>query len=89
MILSTLPDIPGRTYDVIGVVFGWPSDLKLKKGIGLYSFAHYDLMTQQMLDAMVEKASKMGADAIVDIKITTKITYNTPTFVIGTAVKLR
>jgi uncharacterized protein YbjQ (UPF0145 family) len=84
MILSTLPDIPGRTYDVIGVVFGWPSSGG--KGFRVITYETFDSDTQAMFGILVERASRMGADAIVDIKIPTT---SWPLFVIGTAVKLR
>lgn len=78
MILSTLPDIPGRTYDVIGVVFGKASPFSIGGGNSL----------EKMFQSMFQQASGMGADAIVDIKMTGAGEYLS-VVAIGTAVKLR
>jgi hypothetical protein len=83
MILSTLPDLPGRTYDVIGVVFGstqlWtPSPLGGKRG-----------HLEDIFNSMIQQASRMGADAIVDIKMPAPGGDYAIAVAIGTAVKLR
>lgn len=69
------------------MVFGWPSSKKRRKGaFSVITLEIYDSDTQEMFGTLVERASRMGADAIVDIKIPTT---SWPLFVIGTAVKLR
>jgi hypothetical protein len=79
MLLSTLPDLPGRTYDVIGVVCDH---------IELDSSNQGELM----LSSIIEQASRMGADAIVDIKMippSGSSLHFSMIIVIGTAVKLK
>jgi hypothetical protein len=78
MILSTLPDIPERTYDAIGVVFG---QARLA-GLGADNLA-------DMFNWMIQQASRMGADAIVDIKMPAPGGDLAMVVAIGTAVKLR
>ena len=78
MILSTLPDIPGRNYDVIGVV--------LRNG-RLYKPQCDDKVCDSVLTAIMKQATSMGADAIVDVKIITGVGHTI--VVSGTAVKLR
>jgi hypothetical protein len=81
MILSTLPDVPGRTYDVIGVVF---SQAWLKP-----NGQHEEL--GNMFNHIFQQASNMGADAVIDIKMIAPSGTDRPfpaIVVIGTAVKL-
>jgi len=86
MLLSTLPDLPGRTYDVIGVVFGRASvytTLKVdKKDPTLENL-------ESMFQNMIQQASRMGADAIIDIKMPAVGGQMPIVVAIGTAVKLR
>jgi hypothetical protein len=82
MIFSTLPDLPGRTYDVIGVVV---SQTWLRPN-GDDSELH------EMFNHILRQASDMGADAVIDIKMTAPSGTDRPSpaiVVIGTAVKLR
>jgi hypothetical protein len=80
MLLSTLPDIPGRTYDIIAVVFSQTT-------VGPSSSGSLG----NMFNDIIMQASGMGADAIVDIKMIAPGTagYIGIVVVIGTAVKLR
>jgi Putative heavy-metal-binding len=74
MLLSTLPDLPGRTYDVIGVVCSAMAPTTNTKN------------RENMFNDIIQQASGLGADAIVDIKLS----HSYPAvIVIGTAVKLR
>jgi uncharacterized protein YbjQ (UPF0145 family) len=84
MLLSTLPDIPGRTYDVIGVVFG-----RADIGIGKYLGGKKATDLEDMFQDMVQQASRMGADAIIDIKMPAVGGEHPVVAAIGTAVKLR
>jgi hypothetical protein len=82
MILSTLPDLPGRTYDVISVVFSqtWLNPQGKHEELG------------NMFTRIAQQASHMGADAVIDIKIIAPSGTSRAfpaIVVIGTAVKLR
>ena len=78
MLLSTLPTIPGRNYEVRGVVFSQAT-------LGVIGGGKLD----KMFNTIVKQASDMGADAIVDIKMTAPGGDSGFVVVIGTAVKLR
>jgi hypothetical protein len=89
MILSTLPDLPGRTYDVISMVLSRTWLDPWGKGNEL----------DEMVKTICQQATSVGADAIIDIKITVSsgtdtgyganVVIGTAVVVIGTAVKLR
>ena len=86
MLLSTLPDLPGRTYDVVGVVFDC-GDSSASVGNQIRP-----PFLEKMFNSIVRQASDMGADAIVDIKMTAPSGTDRSSayiVVIGTAVKLR
>jgi uncharacterized protein YbjQ (UPF0145 family) len=57
MLLSTLPDLPGRPFDVRGFVFA-------QAVLGAIGGGN----TQKMVKAMIEQAAAFGADAIVDLR---------------------
>ena len=61
MLLSTLPGISGATYSVRGVVFA--------QGWIVGSIKREDAFLEKMFNSIVQQASGMGADAIIDIKI--------------------
>jgi uncharacterized protein YbjQ (UPF0145 family) len=55
MLLSTLPDLPGRPFDVRGLAFAQATVTR-------------DKDIQGMIQSIVEQAARFGADSIVDIK---------------------
>jgi hypothetical protein len=55
MLLSTLPELPGRTFEVRGLVVAHAS-LGGKGAI------------QKMVQSLIEQAGQFGADGIVDLK---------------------
>ncbi|AWS44527.1 hypothetical protein [Streptosporangium sp. 'caverna'] len=79
MLISTLPDLAGRTFEVRGFVLvdaqiagSWSTDRLYKK----------------VVQQLSEQAGRLGADGIVDVK--TVMSGGSSTFVItGTAVKLQ
>jgi uncharacterized protein YbjQ (UPF0145 family) len=74
MVLSTLPDLPGRTFQVVGVVYGQEQLRKIN----------------QIIATMVQQAQKMGANGIVNIQITPCANQGMPElFGIGTAVLIQ
>jgi hypothetical protein len=81
MLLSTLPDLSGRTYDVIGVVFGTSNMWAAKDSESVQRLG-------TMFNTITQQASSMGADAIVDIKMVA-VGEGARVVVTGTAVKLR
>lgn len=74
MIITTTENIPGRQYEILGIVIG-------NRTISLLSKTELS----KAIDKMSEEASFMGADAVVAVKPYT--TANGSTSVIGTAVK--
>ena len=84
MLLSTLPDLPGRTYDVKGVVY---DHALLSDAITVKNrYEKNPTFLLERFNSITQQASDMGADAIIDIKIT----FRERVFVIiGTAVKLK
>jgi hypothetical protein len=76
MLLSTLPELPGRPFDVRGLVFA---------NATLGSIGGGNL--QKMVQSIVEQANRLGADAVVDL--TTQVGGGNGYCVMtGTAVKL-
>jgi uncharacterized protein YbjQ (UPF0145 family) len=55
MLVSTLPELPGRTFDVRGLVFAHAA-LNTKGA------------TQKMVQSLIEQAGQFGADGIIDLK---------------------
>ena len=77
MILSTLPNLPGRQYDVVGIVCSAtdsPSNTKYR---------------EHMFNDIIQQASGHGGDAIVDIKLSHPSGSRSIVVVIGTVVKFR
>lgn len=57
MLLSTLPDLPGRTFEVRGFVFA-------QGVLGALGGGN----TQQMVGSLIEQAGVFGADGIIDLR---------------------
>lgn len=76
MLLSTLPQLPGWTYEVRGFVFAQATLGALGGG-----------NTQKMVKSLVEQAAAAGADAIVDLR-TVIGGENAHCVMTGTAVRL-
>ena len=76
MLLSTLPDLPGRPYDVRGLVYA---------SVNLAGLGGGSVHT--MVQSIVEQAARFGADAVVDIKTIIGGQYS-HCVMTGTAVKL-
>ena len=101
MLLSTIQIIPGKEYEVIGMVsgasvlsrnIGRDFGAGLKNLVGGELKAYTELLDQSQVSAvqrMMEKAQNMGADAIVGIRLTTSsITQGgAEVLAYGTAVK--
>lgn len=75
MLLSTLPDLQGRTYAVRGVVFDCGEKTLIRRKV-----------LENLFNSIIQQASDMGADAIVDIRVTKE---GSVFMITGTAVKLR
>ncbi len=76
MLLSTLPDLGGRAFEVRGMVIAQGAFGAIGGG-----------STQQLVASLIEQAGRFGADGIVDVK--TMIGGNAAHCVMtGTAVKL-
>jgi hypothetical protein len=77
VLISTLPDLPGRQFDVLGFVVAQGAFAALGGG-----------NVQKMVQSLIEQAQRFGADGIVDVKtvIGGDHAYCVMT---GTAVKLR
>jgi len=58
MLLSTLPTVPGRDFEVRGLVFSQASLNSLGGG-----------NVQKMVQEIIQQAGQFSADAIVDIKV--------------------
>lgn len=78
MLTSTLPGLPGRTYDTLGVVIS-------SAMIGAIGGGNIE----KMFKTIIQQASDMRADAIIDIKITTPGGQSGIVVIIGTAIKVR
>ncbi|MDI1465959.1 hypothetical protein QEZ54_33790 [Catellatospora sp. KI3] len=76
MIISTLPDLGGRAFEVRGFVFAHAILGSLGGG-----------NTQQMVQQLIDQAARFGADGIVDVK-TVVGGDNGHCVMTGTAVKL-
>jgi hypothetical protein len=57
MLISTLAEVPGLTYEVRGLVFAQAALNAIGGG-----------NTQKMVASLVEQAQRMGANGIVDVK---------------------
>ncbi|HEX6686853.1 MAG TPA: heavy metal-binding domain-containing protein [Candidatus Limnocylindrales bacterium] len=57
MLISTLPDLPGRTFQVLGFVVAHAT-------LGAIGGGN----PQRMIQELIEQAQRFGADAIVDVK---------------------
>jgi len=78
MVLSTLPDLAGQRYKVMGVVFSAVTLLRPARDDSL----------RRTFKALEEQAASMGADAIIDVKITDPSGEHAVAAVLGTAVKI-
>jgi len=77
VLISTLPELPGRTFEVLGFVVAQGAFGALGGG-----------NAQKMVQQLIEQAQRFGGDGIVDVK--TVIGGDTGHCVMtGTAVKLR
>jgi hypothetical protein len=78
MLMSTLPDLGvSRRYEVKGIVYGTVM-------LGLSGNANLE----RAFKDLEQQATNMGADAIIDIKITAPSGERVVAAVIGTAVKI-
>ncbi|MBA3824076.1 MAG: hypothetical protein H0X24_09280 [Ktedonobacterales bacterium] len=76
MILSTLPDLPGQTFTVVGMVFAQATLNSIGGG-----------NTQNLVSQITQQAQQFGANGIVDVKVVGA--GNSGTFIMtGTAVKI-
>jgi len=103
MLVTTTNDIEGKELEILGVVFGNTvrsknigSDIMagLKNIVGGELKGYSDMLTQarkQSYDRMVEEATRMGADAVVNVRFTTSQTMAGAAELLayGTAVKFR
>ena len=103
MLVTTTNDIEGKELEILGVVFGNTvrsknigSDIMagLKNIVGGELKGYSDMLTQarkQSYDRMVEEATRMGADAVVNVRFTTSQTMTGAAELLayGTAVKFR
>jgi hypothetical protein len=76
MLLSTLPELPGRPFDVRGLVYA---------SVTLGALGGGNL--QKMVQSIIEQAGRFGADAVVDLR-TIVGGDNAYVVMTGTAVKL-
>ncbi|MDN7026213.1 YbjQ family protein [Methanoculleus sp. FWC-SCC1] len=102
MLLTTTENVPGYTTTVIGVVYGNTVRAKhigkdimsgLKGLVGGELQAYTEMLTESRLEAMnrmQNAATKMGADAIVNVRFATSETMPGAAEMLayGTAVKL-
>lgn len=101
MLLTTIDVIPGKNYEVLGLVKGnmiQSKNIGRDIGQGLKSMVGGELATYtQMMNEsraaatkrMVDEAEELGADAIVGLRYTTSSVMSTAAEVVayGTAVK--
>ena len=78
MLTSTLSDLPGRIYDIRGVVCS-------SAALGAIGGGNIE----KMFKNLEQQASSMSADAIIDIKITAPGGTSAIVVISGTAIKLR
>ncbi len=76
MLISTLPELPGRTFQVLGLVTAHAT-------LGAIGGGN----PQKMIQQLIEQAQRFGADAIVDVK-TVLGGESAHCMMTGTAVKL-
>jgi hypothetical protein len=77
VLISTLPDLPGRSFDVLGFVVAQGAFAAIGGG-----------SVQKMVQQLIEQAQRFGADGILDVK--TVIGGDSAHCVMtGTAVKLQ
>lgn len=102
MLITTTEQIPGRIYEVLGLVQGSTIQCKnlgrditqgLKTLVGGELGAYTDMMNQARAtatDRMAAQAAGMGADAVVAVRYTTSAVMQGAAEVLayGTAVKL-
>jgi len=58
MLLSTLPTLPGRNFEVVGLVFATAHLGSLGGG-----------NVQQMVQTIMQQATQLGGNGIIDIKV--------------------
>jgi len=76
MLLSTLPTIPGRNFEIRGLVFSQASLNSLGGG-----------NVQKMVQEIIQQAGQFGADAMVDIKVVGSGSDHGTVVMTGTAVR--
>jgi hypothetical protein len=74
MLISTLPELPGMTFEVRGLVIA--QDVLLAVG---------GPQVHRMVKSLIEQAESFGADGIVDVRT---VVGHTACVLTGTAVKL-
>jgi uncharacterized protein YbjQ (UPF0145 family) len=57
MLISTLPEVPGLTYEVKGLVFA-------QAILGAVGGGN----TQKMVQSLVDQATRLGANGIIDVR---------------------
>ena len=77
MLLFTLPTIPGRNFEIRGLVFSQASLNSIGGG-----------NVQKMVQEIIQQAGQFGADAIVDIKVVGSGSDHGTVVMTGTAVRL-
>ena len=77
MLLSTLPELPGKTFDVRGLVCAE----------GVLMAVRGDRI-QKLMQDLAEQAERLGADGVVDVR-TVVSGGSSHCVVTGTAVKIR
>jgi hypothetical protein len=77
VLISTLPELPGRSFDVLGLVVAQGAFGAIGGG-----------NTQKMVQQLIEQAQRFGADGIVDVK-TVLGGDSAHCVMTGTAVKLK
>jgi uncharacterized protein YbjQ (UPF0145 family) len=77
MLLSTLPTIPGRDFEIRGLVFSQASLNSLGGGT-----------VQKMVQEIIQQAGQFGADAVIDIKVVGSGSDHGTVVMTGTAVRL-
>ncbi len=103
MIVTTTEHIPGREYEIIGIVRGSTVRAKhigrdilagLKNIVGGEIQEYTEMLEEarkEALNRMINNAKKLGADAIVNVRFATSYTTQGAAEILayGTAVKLK
>ncbi|WP_018353006.1 hypothetical protein [Longispora albida] len=78
MLVSSLPEVPGHTYELRGLVF---QDYGFSVNVG----GPPEGALNELVQAIVQQAQRFGANAIIDVKV---VTGDRILAVTGTAVRL-